>query len=204
MALRQPILYAQELWRRQRTWVFMLLILGVVFAGAALFYPPVRTGGSSNWIFFVYIPFGLVFGAGLLYYRWRSQVEVHDEGLVIGTLTRRVFIEWELVRLVRVQPLDRHFQGSRVRLTRQFARTSRSRDARSENMLTKPAVYIRLKGDEGRMLYISKKLGQRYYFDDTIALPVPDPNALSWEISSHLPERVGTNQGGQRRRRRGK
>ena len=39
-------------------------------------------------------------------------------------------------------------------------------------------------------------------YEDTIAIPVPDPDALAWEITSHLPERIGQNLGGGKRRKR--
>ena len=38
--------------------------------------------------------------------------------------------------------------------------------------------------------------------DETIAIPVPDADTVVWEISSHLPEKIGQNQGGARRRKR--
>jgi hypothetical protein len=194
-ALRQPILYAQEMWRRQRLWMVFLLVVGVGASVATLLYPPLRSSRSSssfNWIFFAYIPAGLFLGGGLLYYRWRSRVEVTDEGVKIGNLFSEVLIEYELVRTVRVQPLDRHFQDTRKRLIRPVSRP----------LMTKPALYLRLKGDEGRLAFIKKKLGTQLYADETIALPVPDPDALSWEITGRLPERAGVNLGGRRRRKR--
>jgi hypothetical protein len=193
--LRQPILYAQEMWRRQRLWMVFLLVVGVGASVATLVYPPLRTnrsGSSLNWIFFAYIPAGLLLGGGLLYYRWRSRVEVTDDGLKIGNLFSEVFIEYELVRTVRVQPLDRHFQDTRKRLIRPVSRP----------LMPRPALFIRLKGDEGRLAFIKKKLGAQLYADETIALPVPDPDALSWEITARLPERAGVNLGGRRRRKR--
>ncbi len=51
---------------------------------------------------------------------------------------------------------------------------------------------------------IRRKLGRQLASPDAVAIPVPDPDALSWEISSRLPERAGANLGGQRRRRRGR
>jgi hypothetical protein len=194
-ALRQPILYAQEMWRRQRLWSLFLLVVGVGASVATLVYPPFRSnpGSSSfNWIFFAYIPAGLLLGGGLLFYRWRSRVEVTDEGLKIGNLFSEVFIEYELVRTVRVQPLDRHFQDTRKRLIRPISRP----------LMPRPALFLRLKGDEGRLAFIKKKLGTQLYADETIALPVPDPDALSWEITGRLPERAGVNLGGRRRRKR--
>jgi hypothetical protein len=191
--LRQPILYAEELWRRQRLWAVLLLAVGVLFPAATLFYPPLRAG-SSNWVFYLYLPAGLLLGGGGLYYRWRSQIHVADEGITIRTLFSHVFIEYDMVRSVRVQPLDRHYQEARKRLVR----------AQFRPLLTRPALYLRLKGEEARLAYIAKKLGRQLYADETIALPVPDPDSLSWEVSARLPERVGTNLGGQRRRKRGR
>jgi hypothetical protein len=71
--------------------------------------------------------------------------------------------------------------------------------------IDKPAVFIRVRGDETQLTQIKKRLGlfrRRLMDDDTIAIPVPDADAVVWEISSHLPERVGQNQGGARRRKR--
>src|SRR5205823_13714695 len=104
--LRQPILYAHEMWRRQRLWVIFLLVVGVGASVATLVYPQLRSNRDSlNWIFFAYVPAGLLLGGGLLFYRWRSRAEVSEEGLKIGTLFSEVLIEYELVRTVRVQPL---------------------------------------------------------------------------------------------------
>jgi hypothetical protein len=191
--LRQPILYAHEMWRRQRLWVVFLLVVGVGASVATLVYPQLRSSRNSlNWIFFAYIPAGLLLGGGLLYYRRRSRVEVTDEGLKIGNLLSDVLIEYELVRTVRVQPLDRHFQDARKRLVRPISRP----------LMARPALFVRLKGDPARLASIRKKVGTQLFADDTIALPVPDPDALSWEITARLPERAGVNLGGRRRRKR--
>jgi len=191
--LRQPILYAHEMWRRQRLWVIFLLVVGVGASAATLVYPQLRSDRNGlNWIFFAYVPAGLLLGGALLYYRWRSHVEVADAGLKIGTLLSQVLIEYELIRIARVQPLDRHFQDSRKRLIRPVSRP----------LMPRPALYLRLRGDEARLAYIRRKLGSQLVADDTIALPVPDPDALSWEISARLPDRAGVNLGGGRRRRK--
>ena len=91
--MRQPILYAYEMWRRQRLWVVFLLVVGVGATVATLVSPQLRASSNLNWIFFAYIPAGLLLGAGLLYYRWRSQVEVTD------AWARRVF-QWNGTRWV--------------------------------------------------------------------------------------------------------
>ena len=62
-----------------------------------------------------------------------------------------------------------------------------------------------MRGDETQLAEIKKKLGlfrARLMYEDTIAVPVPDADAVVWEISSHLPDRLGQNQGGARRRKR--
>ena len=191
-ALRQPILYAQEMWRRQRLWVVFLLVVGLGFSVATLVSPQLRASGNMSWIFFAYIPAGLLLGAGLLYYRWRSQVEITEEGVRIGNLFSHVLIEYEMVRTARVQPLERHFQESRKRMVRPISRP----------LMPKPALFLRLKADPARLVAIRKKLGAQLYADETIALPVPDPDALSWEITARLPDRAGVNLGGRRRRKR--
>jgi hypothetical protein len=68
--------------------------------------------------------------------------------------------------------------------------------------MAKPALFVRLRGDEDELAAIKKKLGGRVAYEDMIALPLKDADALSWEISSRLPDRLGQNQGGGRRRKR--
>ena len=69
-------------------------------------------------------------------------------------------------------------------------------------LMDKPALFVRLRSDEDELAAIKKTLGGRVVYDDMIALPLKDADALSWEISSRLPDRLGQNQGGGRRRKR--
>jgi hypothetical protein len=69
-------------------------------------------------------------------------------------------------------------------------------------LMDKPALFVRLRSDDDELAAIKKTLGGRVVFDDMIALPLKDADALSWEISSRLPDRLGQNQGGGRRRKR--
>jgi len=71
-----------------------------------------------------------------------------------------------------------------------------------KQQVDKPALFIRLRGEAESWGPIQKKLGSRLMHEDTIAIPVPDADALSWEINGHLPERIGQNLGGKRRKRR--
>jgi len=62
-----------------------------------------------------------------------------------------------------------------------------------------------VRGDDSELSNIKKHLGlfkTRLMNEETIAIPVPDADAAVWEISSHLPDRLGQNQGGGKRRKR--
>jgi hypothetical protein len=189
--VRQPILYGEEMWKRQRPFPVFFIIVGVVMSVVTLFTTWGRAV-SNSWLFLAYVGSGLVYGALLLYYRWRSRVEVTEEGLKVSNLLSSVVIDYDDIRSVRVQPLARHFEDSRKRLVRSVNRA----------LMPKPALFIRLRGDEAQLAQLRKKLGAQLVAGDTVALPLPDPNAMSWEISSRLPERTGVNLGGQRRRKR--
>jgi hypothetical protein len=189
--VRQPILYGEEMWKRQRPFPVFFIIVGVVMSVVTLFTTWGRAV-SNSWLFLAYVGSGLVYGALLLYYRWRSRVEVTEEGLKVSNLLSSVVIDYDDIRSVRVQPLARHFEDSRKRLVRSVNRA----------LMPKPALFIRLRGDEAQLAQLRKKLGAQLVAGDTVALPLPDPNAMSWEVSSRLPDRTGVNLGGQRRRKR--
>ena len=193
--LRQPILYAEVLWRRQRFLAAFLLLIGVVSTVFLLLNPKWREGaGQQNFlIFLAYIPAGALFLGALLYYRWHSRVEVTDEGLKVSTFLRTVTIDWDMVRSTRVQPLERHFQEAKRRLP-----------PAARDLAPQPALFVRLRGDEERIKEIRRSLGTQLTYEETLAIPVPDPDAMSWQIASRIPDRTGTNLGGQRRRKRNK
>jgi hypothetical protein len=189
--VRQPILYGEEMWKRQRPFPVFFIIVGVVMSVVTLFTTWGRAV-SNSWLFLAYVGSGLVYGALLLYYRWRSRAEVTEEGLKISNLLSSMVLDYDDIRSVRVQPLARHFEDSRKRLVRSVNRA----------LMPKPALFIRLRGDDAQLAQLRKKLGAQLVAGDTVALPLPDPNAMSWEVSSRLPERTGVNLGGQRRRKR--
>jgi hypothetical protein len=189
--VRQRILYAEEIWKRQRLFPLFFITVGTVLTATVFITGGARFTGSS-WIWPVYILSGVVYGAGLLYYRRRSQAEVTEAGLKISNLRSSHVIPYDSIRLVRVQPLSRHFEDSRKKFIRPINR----------GLLPKPALFIRLRADQGELAEVRRKLGGQLVADDTVALPLPDPDGMSWEVSSRLPERSGTNLGGQRRRKR--
>lgn len=191
--MRQPILYAEAMWRRQWFFGVLLIVLGVVIEVMNLFFPAAgRVFGASSWVWSLYFPGGCLLLAGLLFYRWRNHVRVGDR-LHISNLFSAVDIDYELVRGVRVQPLKVAFEA---------AHRKRLRVPTMRSYEEKPALFIRLRKDDPMTAHVVRKLGARMAYEDTLALPVPDPDALSWEITSRLPEKQGGNLGGQRRNKR--
>ena len=71
-----------------------------------------------------------------------------------------------------------------------------------KSLMEKPALFLRLRGADEDVADIKKRLGSRMMYEDTIALPVLDADAVAWEISSRLPIHLGQNQGGKQRRKR--
>jgi hypothetical protein len=193
--VRQPILYAAEMWKRQRFWAALLVVVGVVMTGYSLYLGHGRLNTrdlNSGWIWLLYIPSGAILAAGLMFYRQRSFVEA-GERLRVSNLLSGVGIDYDLVRGVRVQPLKTAFEAT----TRKRYRTPITKPYEE-----KPALFIRLRKDDPQTLAIVRKLGPRLAFEDTIALPIPDPDGMSWEITSRLPEKLGQNLGGRRRPKR--
>jgi len=191
--VRQPILYAEEMWRRQRFWAVILVVLGIVVSGYLYIYSPVRRWDQGTIIWLLYIPSGLVLAGLLLYYRRRHYIQARDDRLRISNLLSAVEIDYDEVRAVQVKPLEQHFQEAHRR---------RYRHPMAKPYMDKPALFIRLRRDHPDTAAHVRKLGQRLAYDDTIALPVPDPDAAAWEITSRLPARTGQNLGGKRRRKR--
>ena len=187
---RQPILYADQLWRQQRFFAGFLVAVGVGMS-ALLLYKGQLTS-TSNLIWLLYIPSGLLLGGAFLFYKYRSYAEPRDEGFKVSALRSSVLIPYESIRSVKVQPLSLAFLEKRKRMVAPMMKP----------LMDRPALFVRLRGDETEMAAIKKTLGGRVVFDDMIALPLKDADALSWEISSRLPYRLGQNQGGGRRRKR--
>jgi hypothetical protein len=193
VTLRQPILYAELMWRSQRLWVLMLVLAGLVISPAMLF---VNHGqfNSNTGVFLLYLPLGLLYGAAMLYHRQRSAVEVTGDGLKVDKLFRSVLIPYDLIRSARVQKLETHFLEGRKRLIRPINR----------QLMPKDALFVRMRGDDPRTAEMRRLLGNQLVADDTLAVPIADPDAMAWEVTSRLPERNAVNMGGQRRRKRAK
>ena len=189
-SIRQPILYADQLWRQQRFFAGFLVLVGVAMTSYLLYMGQLNR--TSNLIWALYIPSGLLLGGAFLLYKYRSFAEPLDEGLKVSALRSSVLIPYDSIRSVKVQPLSLAFLEKRKRMVAPMMKP----------LMDKPALFVRLRGDEDELAAIKKTLGGRVVYDDMIALPLKDADALSWEISSRLPDRLGQNQGGKRRKRR--
>jgi hypothetical protein len=183
-------LYADQMWRQQRFYAGALIAVGVVATGLLLYQGQLL--GASGAIWLLYIPSGLLLGGAFFYYRYRSKVHVSDRGVRITTMFSDVTLDYDSIRSVRVQKLDTHFQDKRSRKVVPMIKP----------LIEKPALFIKIRGDETQLEQIKKKLGTRVMDEDTIAIPVPDPDKAAWEITSRLPERIGQNQGGAKRRKK--
>ncbi|TMD13302.1 MAG: hypothetical protein E6I27_12080 [Chloroflexi bacterium] len=191
--VRHQNLYAHHLWLQQRFFAGLLLAAGIVATGIAIYEGQLFSPGFAVWL--VYIPTGLALGGVILLYRWRSHVQMLDEGVRISSMFSNVVIDYDSIKWVKALPLRQHFQERRSRMIAPIMKQH----------IDKPAVFMKLRGDESELAAIKKKLGlfrARLMNEDIIAIPVPDADAVVWEISSHLPERLGQNQGGARRRKK--
>jgi hypothetical protein len=190
---RHQNLYAHHLWQQQRFFAGMLLVIGLGFTGYALYRGQLFTPGYAVWI--AYVPAGLGLGLAIYLFRLRNDVRVLDEGVKISSVLSSVTISYDDIRSVKALPLRQHFQDKRSRMIAPIMKQH----------IDKPALFLRLRGDETELAAIKKKLGifrGRLMAEETIAIPVPDADAVVWEISAHLPERLGQNQGGAKRRKR--
>jgi len=190
---RHQNLYAHHLWMQQRFFAGLLVVVGLIATGLAVYQRQLFTPGFAVWL--VYVPLGLVLGAGILFFRYRSNLRVQDDGIKISSVLSSVVIDYDSVKSVKALPLRQHFQEKRSRMVAPIMKQH----------IDKPAVFLRIRGDESELATIKKRLGifrGRLMDEETIAIPVPDADAVVWEINAHLPERLGQNQGGARRRKR--
>jgi hypothetical protein len=187
---RHQNMYAHQMWQQQRFFAAFLVVVGFVMTAILVFQNQLFR--NSNYIWALYVPSGLILGGAFLAYRWRSHVKVLDSGVRISTLMSSVMIGYDSIRLVKVQPLQNHFLEQRARMVVRAMKPH----------MQKPALFIRLRADAEELAALQKRLGSRLMHEDTIAIPVPDADKLAWEISPHLPERIGQNLGGKRRKRR--
>ena len=188
--IRQPILYADRMWRQQR---FLGALMVVSGAGVTVWMASQHLMGTwANALWALYMPAGLLYIGVLLFYKWRSYVEPLEQGLKIGTFRSSVMINYDTIRGVKVQLLKEAFKDRRSKILPPMMRP----------LLDRPALFVRLRGDEEKVAAIKRGLGGRMFYEDTVMLPVSDADSVAWEITSRLPDRLGQNQGGGKRRKR--
>ena len=187
---RHQNLHAHHLWRQQRFFAGFLVAVGAVMTLLLVYQGQIKQPSQLIWV--LYIPSGLLLGGAFLLYRRRSHVQVQENGVKISNLLSTVVLPYDSIRSVKAVPLRQHFQDRRSRMIAPIMK----------QYVDKPAVFIRVRGDETELAAMRKRLGSRLMHEDTIAVPVPDADAAAWEISSRLPDRLGQNQGGGKRRKR--
>jgi hypothetical protein len=187
---RHQNLYAHAMWKQQRFFAGFLVLVGIVMTGVVIYQGQLTRAGSAVWL--LYIPSGVLLGGAFLYYRRRSHVQALDAGVKISTLFSHVLLDYDSIKSVKSQTLRTHFLDRRSRMVAPIMKPH----------IDQPALFIRVRGDDDQLAAIKKKLGSRLMHEDTIAIPVTDADAVVWEITSHLPDRLGQNQGGARRRKR--
>jgi hypothetical protein len=188
--LRQPILYADQLWRQQRFFALTFIAIGVVMTVTSAYNGQLASSANVAWL--IYIPGGLLLGGVFLLYKRRSYVEAQDGGVKVSTLRSSVLIDYEKIRGVKVQPLKLAFLDGRRKMVVPMVKP----------LIEKPALFIRLRAPDEDLADIKKRLGSRMMYEDTIALPLSNADAVAWEIGSRLPYRLGQNQGGGKRHKR--
>jgi hypothetical protein len=187
---RHQNLHAHHLWRQQRFFAGFLVAVGVVMTLLLIYQGQITRTANLIWV--LYIPSGLLLGGAFLLYRRRSHVQVQEDAVKVSTLFATVMLPYDAIRSVKAMPLRQHFQDRRSRMIAPIMK----------QYVDKPALFIRVRGEETELAAMRKRLGSRLMFEDTIAVPVPDADAAAWEISSRLPDRLGQNQGGGKRRKR--
>ncbi len=187
---RHQNLYAQQVWQQQRFFAAILLVVGLAMTALGIYQGQLTKPTTAIWL--LYVPSGLALGGAVLLYRRRSHVKVLDNGVRISTMFNNVVIDYDDIRSVKALTLRTHFQDKRSRMVVPMMKPH----------IDKAALFIKVRGDDTELAAMKKSLGSRLMYEDTIAVPVPDPDKAVWEISAHLPERIGQNQGGARRRKR--
>ena len=188
--LRQPILYADQLWRQQRFFAGFLVAVGLVMTILLIYQGQITK--SANVIWLLYVPSGLLLGGAFLLYKRRSYVEAQDAGVKVSMLRSSLVIEYDRIKGVKVQALKLAFLDKRSRMVAPMMKP----------LLEKPALFMRVRGTDEELAALKKRVGSRMMFEDTIALPLRDADAVAWEIGARLPYRLGQNQGGGKRQKR--
>ena len=189
---RHKNLYAHHIWKQWRFFGIAFIVIGGAATGLAVYQHQFNSPGFALWL--IYIPSGLAIAVGSYLYARRSNLQVLEGGVKISNMFSSVLIDYDSIRSVKALPLRQHFQDRRSKMIAPIMKQH----------IDEAAVFIRVRGDDAELAEIKKHLGlfkTRLMDEETIAIPGPDANKAVWEISAHLPERLGQNQGGAKRRK---
>src|SRR5437867_8064620 len=128
-------MYAHHLWMQQRFYAGLLLIVGLGSVAIAIYQGQILNTGYFAFIF--YVPLGLLMAVGFLFYRWRSKVEVREEGVKISNTLQSVTIDYDTIRWVKALPLRQRYENQNGRTRRIVPFMKRHID--------EPAVFLKLR-----------------------------------------------------------
>src|SRR5947209_14147191 len=114
-------------------------------------------------------------------YRYQSYVKITEEGLRFNWTFpfSSAVVPYAAIRSARVSDLRAFYPENRKSFVNNMTKP----------LLDRPALYMRVAGDEATLARLSRKLGRRYLYDGQIAVPVPDPKTLALEVIQRLPNR---------------
>ena len=130
-------------------------------------------------------------------FRWQSYAMATSRGLRINWTFpfQSTEIPYESIRAARVGPIKNAFLEGRKSFVNNVTKPLIEQNAE--------ALFVRLAPDELEVARITKRLGRRYVFDSTIAVPVVNPTELAEEVTRRLPKRsLQQNLGGAKRTKR--
>jgi hypothetical protein len=189
-AVRHPILYDVERWRKYRTW---LLLPATVFALTAVFLSVLKptSGGAVGYVLVAAFMYAL---ATSLWTRQRFTYLVREgDQLVIRAMAGS--------RRLGSHDIDR---PRLIRLSAVFHRPERRHllPRPADRWLTTEAISVRL-GDGVDLRALRRVVGPRCVIDDLLVVPVFDAAGLVTEVVQHVcPPRPAPVASGQRRRGR--
>ncbi len=192
--LRHTLLYAEQNWKQTGRLLFILAlgygVLGSVGFGIFSYTQTHRVSLQALQLA-IYIPLAFVILAGYRYYRYRARIEFGESGFQVYKLFRVAFVPYDAVRSGRVMPLRAAYTNGLPKYVPPIKKA----------FLDSQVLVVKLRGEPATLLQIKRGLGAYYAVDqETAAFPLRDAQAAADDLRRHLPEKLGTNQGGAQRR----
>ena len=138
--MRHPILYADQVWRRQR-WIVIFALLYAVSSNFWLLYLNHFRLNRETPLYLLFVLLAFLLFAGFQINKQRSYVEVEEDGLRVSRVLRSQLIRFEQIRSVKVLPLRT--------VTADLPR--RSITPAMKQLLDQPSLLIKLQGDPAQL-----------------------------------------------------